>query len=295
MPRTESEVSLSDGRVLAYAEYGPADGAPVLFIPGAASGRLMNVGGTALERLSVRLVSVDRPGIGRSTGDPAKTLVSVARDLKALIDDLGLEAIPAVANSQGAPFGLAAAAAGVVSRLILVSPADEVARPDLHMLLPTGLAEIVDQAAADPESARAFFAGLDPSSMFALVLGSVSEVDAPVYGDDAFRAHFRRVLNDAFARGSDGYASDTLIAMRPWGLPLDSIRVPVEVWHGELDGGHSPDLGASLARRIPTAVHRIFPGAGGSLLWAQPEPILAAALSVPQRPRPRLDCPGDQR
>ena len=225
-PRVEVEVSLPDRRILAYAEYGPANGAPVLFIPGAASGRLMTVGGEALEKLNVRLVSVDRPGIGRSTGHPAKSLESVGRDLRTLVNHLGLSVIPAIANSQGAPFGLGAAAAGVVSRLILVSPSDEVARPDLRRLLPNGLGEIVDQAVADPEGARAFFAGLDPSSVFAMVLGTVSEVDAPVFGDHAFRAHFRRVLDDAFAQGSDGYASDTLIAMRPWGLRLDRMQGP---------------------------------------------------------------------
>ncbi len=278
-PRTQGEVPLPDGRVLAYAEYGPADGAPVLFVPGAASGRLMNVGGPALGELGIRLVSVDRPGLGRSTVDPAKSLTSVARDLGVLVHRLASGPVPAVANSQGAPFGLAAAAAGVVSRLVVVSPADEVARPDLRSLLPAHLAAVVEQATADPAGARALFAGLGPSSMFAMLLGAVAEVDAPVYGDDVFRSHLRRVLDDGFAQGSDGYADDTLLAMRPWGLALDRIDVPVQVWHGDLDHGHSPDLGRSLAERIPTAAHHVVPGAGGSLLWAHPEPILAASLS----------------
>lgn len=283
-PHRESEVRLPDGRVLAYAEYGPATGVAVLFLPGAGSGRLMNVGGDWLRTLGVRLVSIDRPGLGRSTGDPAKSLASVAADLRVLVDHLGLRTIPAIANSQGAPFGLAAAAAGVLSRLVLVSPVDEVAQADVRRLLPSGLADIVDRAVADPAGARTFFAALGPSSLFEMILGAVPEIDAPVFNDDTFRAHFRRVLDDAFGPGPDGYASDTLIAMRPWGLALESIKVPVEVWHGALDRGHSPDLGVALAKRMPAATHHLVPDAGGSLLWAEPKRLLDAALSRVRSP-----------
>jgi hypothetical protein len=133
--------------------------------------------------------------------------------------------------------------------------------PSLRRLVPSGWGEIVDRAVANPEGAYAFFAELDASTMFAMVLGA-SKVDTPVFADEAFRAHFRRVLDDAFAPVSDGYARDTLLAMRPCGLPLDELRVPGEIWHRQLHTGHSPDLGAALARRMLAAVHHLVPEAG---------------------------------
>src|SRR5690606_41060690 len=69
---------------LPIAEYGDPDGAPVLFMPGAASGRRMSFGGTLPHRRRIRLISIHRPGLGASTPDPEKTLRSVGADLTRL-------------------------------------------------------------------------------------------------------------------------------------------------------------------------------------------------------------------
>jgi pimeloyl-ACP methyl ester carboxylesterase len=68
-----SAIVLRDGRQLAYRRYGPADGAPLLFMPGAGCGRLMTFGGAALADHQIQLISVDRPGLGASSPDPLKT------------------------------------------------------------------------------------------------------------------------------------------------------------------------------------------------------------------------------
>lgn len=55
--------------------------------------------------------------------------------------------------------------------------------------------------------------------------------------------------------------------------------------YGEEDTGHSPDRGAGLAARIPGAVRRTVPGAGGAVLWTHAGEILRALL---ERARPPL-------
>ncbi|WP_432484448.1 alpha/beta fold hydrolase [Kineococcus esterisolvens] len=275
---TTGRVRLRDGRVLAHAEHGDPGGRPVLLVPGAASGGLVTPGEGPLRHLGVRLVTVERPGLGASDPCPGATFTSVAEDLRELVASLGTGPVPCLAHSQGAPFGLAAAAAGVVSRLVLVSPADEVARPEFRTALPPGFAALVDLAARDPGRAYDAFAGFTAASMFELVLGRVAPADAATYGRGDFRAWFRRVLDDGFRQGPDAYARDTVLAVREWGLPLEAIAVPVEVWHGDLDGTHSPDVGATLAARVPGARHRVVAGAGGSLLWSHAEDVLRAAL-----------------
>ncbi|WP_432492087.1 alpha/beta fold hydrolase [Kineococcus auxinigenes] len=275
---------LRDGRVLAHAVHGDPGGRPVLLVPGAASGRLVTPGDAPLRRLGVRLVTVDRPGLGASDPCPSATFASVAEDLRELVARLGPGPVPCLAHSQGAPFGLAAAAAGVVDRLVLVSPADEVARPAFRAALPPGFAALVELAGRDLARARDTFAGFTAASMFELVLGGVAPADAATYGRESFRAWFRRVLDDGFRQGADAYARDTLLAVRRWDLPLEAIDVPVEVWHGDLDATHSPDLGATLAARVPGARHRVVAGAGGSLLWSHAEDVLRAALGGPVAP-----------
>jgi pimeloyl-ACP methyl ester carboxylesterase len=276
-----AHLTLPDRRRLAFRAYGPDDGAPVLFVPGAASGSAMRFGTALLDGCGVRLISVDRPGLGGSDPDPGKTLASVGADLRRLADDLG-GPLPVVANSQGAPFALAAALAGAASRLVLVSPSDEVAHPPVTAGLPEPVRALVAAVAADPEGAAARFAAFSAPAFFDFVLSDHPASDAPVYGDPGFRALLRAALDEGFGAGPAGYARDTVLAMRPWGLPLDALAVPVTVLFGADDVVHSPDLGATLAARIPAAERVVVPGVGGSLLWARPELVLAAAV----RPAP---------
>ncbi|WP_191246746.1 alpha/beta fold hydrolase [Amycolatopsis deserti] len=271
----DHELPLPGGRVLAWSETGA--GTPVLFLAGAATGRSMTFGDQHLARLGVRLVTVDRPGIGASTPDPRRSAASTAADLDRLVTRLG-GPLPVVANSQAAVFGLAAAARGIASRLLLVSPADEVADPRVFARLPGPVRDVVTRVREEPEAARAFFAGLGPDGMERMVLDGADPADRDVYADPAFLARYRAALREGFANDGAGYATDTLIAMSPWQLDWAAIRVRVRVWFGERDRVHSPDLGALLTARIPGAERRVVPGAGGALLWTHAEEILAAAV-----------------
>lgn len=271
---------MRDGRFLAFAEYGVPDGRPVLFVPGAASGRSMAFGGDLLETEDVRLISFDRPGLGRSDNAPPhapKTFASVAADAAELVEHLVGAPIPVVANSQGAPFGIAIALGGTASRLVLVSPSDEVAFPEVHAQLPDDVRSFVSAVgeATDPE---ALFTSFTPASFFEMVMSHPSPTDAAVYEDADFRERFRRAVEEAFAGGPAGYARDTALAMSPWGLDLAAVRVPVHILFGAEDESHSPDRGEALAARFGRAVRSVVPGAGGSLLWADPRRVLQAVF-----------------
>ena len=257
----------------------------MLFVPGAASGSRMHFGVELLDGRGLRLLSVDRPGLGRSDPHAGKTLTTVGDDLRRLTATLG-GPVPVVTNSQGAPFALAAALAGAASRLVLVSPVDEVAHPTTTALLPRPVRELVAAVATAPEQAAAHFTGFSAASFFDFVLGDPSPSDAPVFGDPGFRGLLRAVLDEGFRQGPAGYARDTVLAMLPWQLDLGAIDVPVAVLFGRDDTSHSPDLGATLTRRIPTAERLVVPGVGGSLLWARPDLVLDAACAghpVPRR------------
>lgn len=272
-------VPLSDGRVLAYAEYGTADGSPVLFVPGAASGSLMAFGADAGSLAGVRLVAFDRPGLGGSDADPDKTFESVGTDAAELVGRLFGSPVPVVGNSQGAPFAIAAALAGAASRLVLVSPSDEVAFPAVHAQLPLEFRQLIERVLASPaEEAAKVFASFTPASFFEMVMADPSPSDRAVYQDAAFRERFRLVLEDGFAQGSAGYARDTALAMSPWSLDLEALDLPVHILFGEDDASHSPDLGRTLESRFPRATRTVIPGVGGSLLWARPDVVLDACL-----------------
>ncbi|GAA2280132.1 hypothetical protein GCM10010145_60080 [Streptomyces ruber] len=269
---------LPDGRLLGWAEWGPHDGTAVLFSPGAATSRHLGFGADALQELGVRLVSLDRPGLGVSTPLPARTLHDFAEDVRVFTELRELGRPLMVAHSQGAPFALACAAAPVISGLAVVSGADEVADGRFADALPGELRNLVDIAVADRDAAEEIFATFTARRMWDLVTAAGPETDLAVYRHPVFAAAYRHALDEAFAQGAGGYAQDTALAMGHWRIDLSSIRVPVDLWYGELDVSHSPDLGAGLADRIPHSVRHLVPGAGGALLWTHHRDVLRTLL-----------------
>ncbi|MEU3712428.1 alpha/beta fold hydrolase [Streptomyces catenulae] len=279
-PARTGTARLPDGRLLGWAEWGPPDGRPVVLCPGAATSRWLGCGADVVDGLGVRLVSVDRPGLGASTPAPGRTLADFATDLRALCAarDLGRPAV--VGNSQGAPFALACAAAGVAGSLALVSAADEVATADR---LDPGVRDLVALTARDPAAAEEFFTGFTAAAMRELVLTGSPACDRAVYGSPAFAAAYRRALDEGFAQGASGYARDTVLAMSRWPLDLAALTLPCDIWYGTEDTTHSPDRGARLTTRIPGAHRHLVPDTGGALLWTHTEEILTTLLAPAAR------------
>lgn len=288
-PARTGMTQLPDGRFLGWAEWGPTSGSPVLLCPGAATSRWLGFGADALEALGVRLVSVDRPGLGASTPSPGRGLHDWAVDVRDFATARALDGLAAVGFSQGAPFALACAAARVVTGVALVSGGDELAHPSLRWLLDPGVARLVEFATSAPAQAEAFFARMNAQMMWDMVIGMSCEADRAVYTEPGFAAAYRRALTEGFSQGPAGYARDTVLAMSPWPFDLGAIQVPMDLWYGGLDAStvHSPDHGETLARRLPTGRRHLLPHAGGALLWTHGRDILESLLA-------RLKTAGDR-
>lgn len=279
----------ASGRVLTGTLSGPADGQVVLFVAGAATGRSMSFGTELLDELEVRLLTMDRPGMGGSTPDGARTIASTADDYRVLASAvLGHPAtgVPVVANSQGSVFGLAIGLAGWASGLVLVSPADEIAHPAIHAMLPAEATALADLAGSAPEDARQVLSQFDAAAMENMVLAGSGDADQAFYSAPAFRDVYRAALHEGFANDGAGYVEDTLLAMRPWGLDLGALTCPVSMLFGADDRSHSPDLGATLASRIPACERDVVPDAGGALLWTHADLVLDRARRAPRSDSP---------
>lgn len=114
---TSHTIKLSDGRQLGYAVYGPASGRPVLYYHGTPSSRLelllLRHYGVDLEGLlteaGLKLVAVDRPGMGLSTFNSKGDFLSFAGDAGELMQQLGILNCPVLCWSGGGPYALATA------------------------------------------------------------------------------------------------------------------------------------------------------------------------------------------
>ncbi len=273
-PVRTGESELAGGRLLGWAEWGPPDGIPVLLCPGAATSRRLGFGADVVDVLGVRLISVDRPGLGASTPVPGRSFGDFAADIGEFTARREIERPAMVGFSQGAPFALACAAEGVAGALAVVSGADEVAAPEFAGLLPAQLRALVARTVAAPAGAEEFFAAFDPGAIWDMVLAGSAESDLEVYREPGFERAYRRAVDEAFVQGPAGYARDTVLAMGRWTFDPARITVAVDVWYGEQDTSHSPDQGALLASRVPGAVRRVVPGIGGAVLWTHAEEIL---------------------
>ncbi|RII09138.1 Alpha/beta hydrolase family protein [Streptomyces sp. YIM 130001] len=281
-PARLGQTRLPDGRLLGWAEWGPADGAPVLVCPGAATSRRLGFGGDVVDSAGVRLISVDRPGLGASDPAPGRSLTGWARDIRHLVQVRALRAPLAVGFSQGAPFALALAADGLVDAVAVVSGSDELAHPRFTSSLDPQVRDLVDAVASRPEDAEADFARFGSAdALWDLIIRTSPEADRTVYSDPVFRRAFRRAMREAFGQGPAGYARDTVLAMGRWPFDPADIAAPVDLWYGQQDTSptHSPDLGASLSRLLPTSTRHLLPTAAGSLLWTHADDILRTLLS----------------
>jgi len=111
-PTTASDrsVLLSDGRQLAYIECGDPVGEPVFHFHGHPGSRLEAlIASDAATRAGVRLIGVDRPGMGRSDFKPRRRLLEWADDIAALADALAIDKFAVEGTSGGGPYTAACA------------------------------------------------------------------------------------------------------------------------------------------------------------------------------------------
>ncbi|OJH34637.1 alpha/beta fold hydrolase [Cystobacter ferrugineus] len=278
-PERQSSLRLSDGRTLAWSEWGPTEGLPVLFCTGAAMSGSLGFGASDLAALGSRLIAIDRPGLGASDAHPGKTLASWVEDTRQLLSALGSPRdVTAVGFSQGAPFALALAGRELVKAVAIVSGQDDLAWPALAHRLHPDVAAMVRAARQDPEGFEQSFAGMATADgLWQLILGMSGERDRALYQSEPFGTAYQRCLREGFSQGARGYARDLVNALGPWLVEPERISVKVDLWYGGQDTStvHSPDFGVSLAARLPNATLTVDSHEGGSILWTRARDILA--------------------
>lgn len=271
------EMTLADGRILEYLEFGDPRGRPVVMFPGtpATAGCGALVAGAAADS-GVRLIAVSRPGYGASSGSPPG-LASVARDTLELVDDLGLDRVGVHGISGGGPFALAlaAVAASRVGRVVVsAGPGSYL---DVGGLSPTEAAAVARAEAGDndgawrllhSEAAEQFGGpdGLSAGEFQARVFPSGAP--SPGYFDlhpemfGVFVADMHRAL-----QRPDGYLRDNLSWCGSWDIDLGAIAVPVLLTYGLDDHMVPSSHGEWLAARLPHAQLELRAGGHGDITF----------------------------
>ncbi|KZK99850.1 MULTISPECIES: alpha/beta hydrolase [unclassified Pseudovibrio] len=278
MKLQEGTIILPGDRALAWSEWGDAEGLPVIVCQGAGMASAIPFGEQTAKDLGLRVLSVDRPGLGKSGADPEKNFESWAEDIKELLDFVKADQAFAIGFSQGAPFALALAASGLVDGVAIVSGQDELASPGMFAKLPDELKGMVSLACDDPDRLEADIAGMATAEwLWQMIEGMSGEEDRAFYASASFAPLYRDALASGFAQGAAGYARDTRLAMGRWSFNVENIKQDVQLWYGLKDTSpvHSPDFGSTLATRLSCSELHQIAAEGSAILWTQADAILS--------------------
>lgn len=254
-------IPIGTGRVVQILDSGPSASAAVFLLPGCPDSRLV---GHGVAVPGVRLISVNRPGYGSSTVTASGHL-TVADDVVAVADELGIGRFAVLGMSVGGGYALACAvrhpsrvsAVGLVGAPAPPGPgsptmrtAEEMAampsdfaRFAASILAPTDVGPSgADSGTADTAGAASAGSDADDLAVAARWLAvepALTGTPAKVLGAAA---------REALSR-PEGYLRDAWATFRTWDFDPADVRCPVDIWCGTRDTA----AGRWYAEHLPTA------------------------------------------
>jgi pimeloyl-ACP methyl ester carboxylesterase len=270
-PRLEGTVAVRGGRRLGFAEFGHAHGSAIVWMHGTPGARrqIPLEAREYADREGLRIIGVDRPGIGSSSPHVYDNVLDWTHDLVLLADVLGIDDMRMIGLSGGGPYALAAGAAlpdrvrgvaviggvapsvgpdaipgGAVGLAAHLAPLVSVGR------VPIGAALTLGIRVVKPLAGRAL-------DLYAVVQ---PEGDKRLLGRPEFKAMFVDDLLNGSRRQITAPLSDLLLFSRDWGFRVADVKVPVAWYHGDADHIIPFGHGAHMVDLLPDATLRTMEG-----------------------------------
>ncbi len=271
-PRLEGTVVVDDrGRRIGFSEFGTPRGRPVIWMHGTPGGRrqVPEAARVAAYERNVRIVGIDRPGVGLSTPHRYGCIRDFAADLDPVLAALGIEQFAMIGLSGGAPYvlgcahamadrmvvgalmggvaptcGADAAEGGVVALTRTLHPA--LAR--LRLPLSLALSSLVRLTRPFADPGLEIYARISPEGDRRLLL-------RPDFG-----AMFLDDLLNGSRPGLRAPVDDIILFGMHWGFELSDIKIPVRAWHGDRDHIVPFAHGEHVVSRLRDAELHVIPG-----------------------------------
>src|SRR5581483_11056124 len=233
------QITLADGRRLAFCEYGVPHGKPIFYFHGWPGSRLeATLAEPTARRFNARLIGIDRPGMGGSDFKANRALLDWPLDVGELADALGFDRFAVAGVSGGGPYALALArrtfylcrTAPWLLRIVFARTAWKLKR-DFKWYLK----HVSD---ALPQADRQALLGSDFKDI--LVASTL----------------------EAVRSGTRGTAWEGRIYASPWAFRLEDISKEVHLWHGEEDATVPASMGRHVAETLFRCRPRFYPKEG---------------------------------
>jgi pimeloyl-ACP methyl ester carboxylesterase len=275
-PIVEGRLERPDGRVVAWAEYGSPGGRPILRLSGTPSCRYpVRASAQPWVERNIRMIVSERPGFGASTRLPGRGFHEHVDDLAAILDEIGVDALPIIGGSGGGPHVLALAGrhpTRVVATTIIsgMAPLDE---DDLATLIPINLEAHQLATAGDFDAAVAVMSGYrdallaDPVAAITATMATAPATDQAVMADRRWQRAHARATRETLRQGSEGWVDELFALTRRFGeIDLLPIRATVTWWHAGGDRNTPFAAAKRLVGELPTA--RLNEVDSSGHLWA---------------------------
>lgn len=273
-------LTLSDGRTLAYRDYGDPAGRPFLSFHEGMGSCLLPPGTDGKARaLGLRILIADRPGFGQSDPRPDYAFDTVADDMVELCDRLGLDRVRVGGILSGAPSALQTAIRlGPRAEFVLLTSG----RPPRPIGANTNpLTGFRARFETHPWVVSAVYGIIRVRLSPALVQRMVRRSTSVSPGDRAWidgnpqcADYISAYVAESLALGVRGQADEIKAFRQAGNLTIARLSAPVIVWHGEEDGFAplSPLLAylGDKAREV-----RVVPGAGHLMALKHWDEVLA--------------------
>jgi pimeloyl-ACP methyl ester carboxylesterase len=284
-------IRLQDDRLLAFSQYGDLNGTPVFFFHGTPGSRLFLPPDCITLKYGVRLITVDRPGYGRSTFQPDREIMDWPKDILLLADNLKLKKFYLAGHSGGGPYVLACAkslqdrvcASAIISS---IGPVEAIPkRKEFSTLNRLGLmyGKYIPWWTWKMVIFNLFRnRSQDPSENIDRQKVNRPMADTLLMNDPCIRNNCVESELEAFKPGLVGLAWDTRLLTRPWGFHLEDIKGPVWIWHGSDDNQAPLSMAKYIEGQIPSSTSRFITGEAHLMLFKYWEDILDGLLSSPE-------------
>ena len=262
-------IKLKDGRMLGYTDLGKSDGKPLFHFNGFPGSRLeVTILADEAIKKNIRVIGIDRPGMGLSDFKKNRTLLDWPDDVVELADALGIDKFAVEGISGGGPY-VAACAYKIPERLTSCGIISGAASKDLEIekkmrifsvirifpwlfklmiwLQSRGMRNLEKAEKKMKESAKKF-----------------PEADRKIFDDPQILSLFVKETAEAFRQGSKGVYYEGKIYARSWGFNLEDIspKLTVYIWHGEADQIVPVAMGRGMCKLIPNCEGKFYPGEG---------------------------------
>ena len=256
---------MRDGRRLSFAEYGSPRGAAIIWMHGTPGARrqIPLEARRYADEHGLRIIGVDRPGIGSSTPYLYGRIGDWTGDLELLLDALAIDTCRLIGLSGGGPYVLAAGAnlpervhgVGVLGGVVpdprpgrdrrRHDPARGPARP-----VPPGR----PGAARASRSPRASgWSGRWPAPRSTCTPPSSRPATRTCCRGPSSRRCSSTTCSTASRFQTSAPLNDLLLFTRDWGFTAADVTVPVRWWHGDEDHIVPFRHGQHLVARLPDA------------------------------------------